>query len=363
MNWILSLLITIFLITLGFIYRKNKFVWFLQFIWMWILMAGSNGGVDWTVHKDIFTKYSLNFKILDESWLYKMFCYPFVINGYTFYQFNFVISTILLLVLFHLIKKYSKNVCFVTSLIYIYPLADSIIQKRNFCALVIFLCGIFPLIYKEKRGDIKFILCTFLAAQVHMSYYLYFIIYPLIKLENKYLNKVIKNAVFLAFLCTPFIPQIASLFVNSEKVKFYFLELKIPFYQSCCWWGVQMIFTYLFAKINNIKNTINENLNIKTENYNENALKLNKIMLVFMPLYYYEPTFFRFFRNIIFVNYVEASSIFDNKNTIYKNEFIIMFILVLFVILMFLSQFVFFGKGFEYLCIPIFQANSFLGRN
>ena len=89
---------------------------------------------------------------------------------------------------------------------------------------------------------------------------------------------------------------------------------------------------------------------------------VTKILLIFMPLYYYEPTFFRFFRNMLFVNYIYISKIFDKTEKNYKDVITIIGMIVCFALLVFLSQFVFFGKGFNYLGVPIFEANRFIGE-
>lgn len=364
MPWQISLIFTILLIIMGFIFKKSKILWGIQIFWMWILMAGSIGGVDWTTHNNIFYE-ALSVKIFDDSWLYKLFCYPFVSNGYTFATFNLVISTILLILLFAIIKKNSKNVCTVTSLIYIFPLADSIIQKRNFCALVIFLLGVLPLIKGEKKSNIKFLIFTFLAAQIHSSYYLYFLIFPLMKLDYKKLNKILSIILVMAFIAIPFIPKIAMVFVPSSKVNFYFSTLKIPLYQSICWWCLQLIFTFLFFKLFDTNSKLIEYLKInideKTKEEYDKLKQLNKILLIFMPLYYYEPTFFRFFRNMLFVNYIYISKIFDKTDKNYKEVVLVFGAIICFALLVFLSQFVIFGKGFNYLGVPIFEANRFIG--
>ena len=365
MPWQVSLLFTTLLIIAGFVFKKSKMLWSIQILWMWILMAGSNGGVDWTTHNNIFYS-SLSFKVFDDSWLYKLFCYPFVKNGYDFATFNLVISTVLLIILFGIIKRNSKNICAVTSLIYIFPLADSIIQKRNFCALIIFLLGIFPLLKSEKKSSIKFCIFTFLAAQVHSSYYLYFLILPLMKLDYEKLNKAIVFFLMGAFIAIPFIPKIAMIFVPAAKVNFYFSTLKIPLYQSICWWSLQLIFTYLFLKEFDINSKLMKYLKIE-EDINEKSeysklKQFNKILLIFMPLYYYEPTFFRFFRNMLFVNYIYISKIFDKTEKNYKDVIMVFGSIVCFALLVFLSQFVLFGKGFDYLGVPIFEANRFIGK-
>ena len=82
----------------------------------------------------------------------------------------------------------------------------------------------------------------------------------------------------------PFIPKIAQLFVPAAKVNFYFYQLKIPFYQSVCWWILQITFTLLFSNIIKANKEINKFLG---NDYIENNRldKLNKIMLLFMPFY------------------------------------------------------------------------------
>lgn len=49
-----ALIITCILIILGFCYRKSKFLFFIQGIWLWILIGFNSGGIDYDVNEDIF---------------------------------------------------------------------------------------------------------------------------------------------------------------------------------------------------------------------------------------------------------------------------------------------------------------------
>lgn len=361
MSWQLSLLITIALILLGLIYKRSKTVWIIQIIWIWILVAFNNGGADWNVHNHFFIYSGNEIGSFSSSWLYTWICYPFLKLGFSFFTMNFVVSTIALIFYMLLIKKNTKNISFVTSLFMIFPLADSIIQKRNFLACVIFLYGLLDVIKEPKKGLLKYTILTFIAAQIHSTFYIYLIFIPFFNMDTKKIKRFFPSILFVAFALIPFMPKIADLILGSTnlafKVQLYFESYKIPFYQSCFWWVLQLTFTFLFLVLGRISVKLTDE-----EKRMKGMLdKLNILLLVFLPLYYYEATFFRLYRNTLLINYIFMGKYITNNTKWTKKKLYMNSITICFILFVFLSQFVFFGLGFDFLVVPLFEKNVILG--
>lgn len=361
MNWMLSIFITIILILLGFIFRKNKLVWLFQIMWIWILVSFNAGGCDWNVHNHFFVTSVNNIQIFSSAWLYQWICYPFAKLGFDFFYMNLIVSSIALYFYMRLIKKNSENICFVTSLFMIFPLADSIIQKRNFLASIIFLYGVFKVLNEEKKYQLKFIIYTLIAAQIHSAFYIYLVFVPFLSSDYVKLKKYIPVLLFISFLFIPFLPKIASILLGStslaSKVIYYFKSFKIPFYQSCCWWALHFIFYLLFSKFSRSAYGLTE----KEERMKLVLDKLNLLFLLFLPLYYYEATFFRLYRNLLLVNYIFIGKYIFREKKWTRNMFFGSISTVCFVVLVFMSQFVFFGLGFDFLVKPLFEKNMIIG--
>lgn len=358
MEWQAALNITILLIICGLLFKKSKLIWISQIVWLWILLAHNTGGADWSVHLHFFMSSVKGVPILSASWLYSLICSIFNSLNLEFYDMNYMVSTVALFFYLLLIKRNTKNVSFVTSLFMIYPLADSIIQKRNFLACIIYLYGLMAYLKAENRRYFKYILCTLIAAQIHPTFYFYLVFIPLFKISLEKIKKTLPIFLGVVFALIPLLPRIANLLLGStslaSKVNYYFTTLRIPLYQSICWWVVQLTFTFIFMRFSkSAVNLSNDEILMK-----QNLDKFNLLLLFILPLYYYEPTFFRIYRNILLVNYIFVAIYISKEQKITKKKLVNELMLVSFILVVFLSQFVFFGLGFEKLVVPLFEENN-----
>lgn len=351
-----GLIITILLIILGFLFKSNKIISVLQFLWIAILLIGSNGGMDYNVHEMIFSEATSNFNLLSLSWLYKLICFLFGNMGYEFVVMNSIVSILILIILYKLIFTNTKNSAMTLSLFMIFPLADCIIQKRNFAALGIGLIGLFLLLRESKPKDriLSFVLIL-ISAQVHPLFYVYLLVWFLMKYDYNKLRYMVLLLTVLGFFLIPITPNLASFFMSDSKINFYFYTAKIPLYQSLCWWILHACFYMLFQIIFKFSKIDNKNKKIIN-----NLQKLNLIMFIFIFLYYYEPSFFRIYRNVLILFYIGVGICFESKKLL-KNQFYAYLCLIIFAVLVFISQFVIFGDfGFERLINPIFEDNYIL---
>lgn len=366
---ILFYIITVIIIILGFKFKDSKKFYRVQMIWMWILMALNTGGADWNTHLQIFnanSNYSLTLeKLITGGSFYSIICQLFHKLNLNFFTVNLFLSSIGILIFNYVIKKYSKNKCITTSLLYIYPLVECIIQKRNFIASAFIILAFSQLIESnDKKAYLKFIFYCFIAAQFHIAAWIYLLFLPFMLLSLKKLKIIIPTIFSIGIFLIPMIPKIASKLFAADKVELYFYILKINLIDSICWilFHIAFIFiAYLFYKRKKAMENAEED--IKTTNFYEKVFKINLISLIFSLLYFYEPTFIRIFRNILIFNFLAYSNL-EIKNKKMAIHSIQIYQVVLNIIA-FLLVYVVTGYGFDYLVHPLFENNllfSFLSN-
>lgn len=347
------IIITIILILSGFIFKESKILFTIQFIWMWILQALNTGGIDFSINEQIFDYASSEVNILsNKSGLYTLICYYFRNHGYSYIFMNSILVSIAFILIFITIKKYTKNICFVTSLLFIYPFVDNIIQKRNFLASSIIIFAV-PYLFKKKYINImKFTTLCLLAAQIHVSSYVYllFIIVPFIQYD-KMLKKVLV-AVILGIFMIPILPKIAGIIFPSSKIELYFLTLKIGLIDSIFWSCFNIGFVFLICKLK-----INEYVD---KDYIINIKKIALFSLIFLPLFYYEPTFIRIYRNLLVFNYIALSQIQTYGKKIYLSVLRSTSSIILYSIFAFVIVYIITGSGLKEMVFAIFENNLFI---
>lgn len=352
--------ITVLLILLGIVFKRSKKLYYIQLFWLWIIMALNNGGPDWIIHEQIFNS-NINFmfdisKTINGGVLYGLICNVFYKFNLDFFSVNLFISTISILVIHRLISKNTKNRCTVISLFYIYPLVESIIQKRNFAASICILIGMKYLFENTKNGLLKYLIWCFIAAQFHMVAYVYILFAIFYKFDINKLEKVIPIVVIIGCVAIPIIPKIAMIFFPESKVQLYFYEYKVGLFNSICWGALHIAFVILAKKIYKISSLDCDDMQKK---FAENVYKINIISLIFLPLYYYEPTFIRIYRNLLILNYIIFANILPKNTIVKKYTFEIILLHVMIVLFAFFIVYIITGEGFDFLIKPLFYNNIF----
>ena len=170
--------VSIILFLVCLFYKKNKGIFILMFIWMWILMGFTTGIAD---EKGIYmSRYAS-----PDSWkgsaefLYNAILIFFNRINFTFYQFKATITFIQLMLIFSTVWKLSKYPNLVVALYMIYPFPLNIAQMRSALAVSIFIFSCRYLIEdnsecKNKKNkfisdDIKYVIGIFIATFIHLS--------------------------------------------------------------------------------------------------------------------------------------------------------------------------------------------------
>lgn len=298
----ISLFITIALILLGFIRPKSKIIFTIQIVWMWILIGLNNGGTDFPVYKGIFYQ-SNEINIFDQTdgLLYTMY-YIFKNMGQTLILANAFLTLITLFFIFIKIPRFSNKYSMIGSLMLMYPLFDNVIQKKNFFASGLIILAFF-ILFDDKCKYKKIIsFCLILVAtRIHSSCIIYFIFWLLSMLDIEKIKKILPYLLVIAFVAIPVLPKIASIFIQESKVELYFYTLKISSIDSLLWMILHSVFTFIIHLIHKQSTDMLTKDEIKYEN---NVYKLNLILLLMLPFYYYEPTFIRIYRNLMIFNYI-----------------------------------------------------------
>ena len=358
-TYILTIAVTISLIFLGLIKKNSAILFYLQLLWMYILAAGNTLSIDMGVHKNIFES-----AVTDNiDTLYGYFCYTFYQLGLDFIDMNAILCIFLFAIIAVIIKIYSKNPCFVMSLLYIYPLVDYIIQKRFFTAFTIVLLGIVLFLFRKGYIYIlAYILIVLLAAKIHSSAYIYmlFLLAPII--ENSSRKKILFIMFFIIIvIAIPFLPDLVSI-IDEDKSSWYFNDLhekiKYPILNTILWGGFHIGFVYLYYRIYLIIK--NSSLYSRQYVFAKHVLYINICSLFFIPLYAWEPTFFRFYRNLLVLNYISISMILPITQVYLKETLYETFVYFIYVVIAFICIYFYASAGYEAIIHPILYNNFFL---
>lgn len=350
---IIGLIITFCFVILGLIFPKSKKIFYIEIIWTWILLALNYAGVDYKVHTNIYESASLSGLSITNSWLYILICYLAKTLNITFYFLNMLINTVGLFLINRVIDKSTEKKAYAGAFLLIYPLVESIIQKRFFIASCFAVYGLFFMLKKENKYKIKSLICLLIAGSLHQAAFAYLIFWLLLQIDYKKMRKIIYIFLIGAFCSIPIIPKIAGYIFPSGKVQLYFYDLKVSIDNAGCWMILHFMFFILISLfVKKVKNN-----NEKDNSYEIEIYKLNMISLLLIPLYYYEPTFIRIYRGLLVFNYILIA---NKESKLTKNRFYFTALWLLYLIIVYLLIYVITGSGFDSVVEPEFANNYFI---
>lgn len=352
--------ITVLLVLAGFIEKNSKFLFILQIVWMYILLAGNTSSIDISVNQDIF-----DWAQMEQFTLYDYICYGAGnYLGVQYLTMNAGICLCIFVMTAVLLWKKTKNPCFILSLIFCYPFSDMVIQKRWFIASAVILVGLFFLLKGNKKGTALFGVFVLLAAEIHAAALGY-----LVFLGNVFFHRVrhkrlvLFGLISVAVAIMPYLPTALALVpaIGEAKVLFYFEvlheKIKYPILNFFLWtgfhvgWVVLFRFFYIWAKRNMLEQA-SKALDVLYE--------LNLLSLVFIPLYYWEPTFWRVSRNLLILDYVFLARMMPVRYVYSLGSFRCYTLYITYAVLTFFLIYFGAGAGYEALIQPIFMNNVLL---
>ncbi|WP_028043142.1 EpsG family protein [Candidatus Stoquefichus massiliensis] len=352
-----GLIITLSLIIMSFFLHKYKIVYILDSIWVFVLMVFNNGGGDYVEYYGIYQSYkNVIPKFLSSDYLYGFLCHVSQKLGFDFVLFNSIITAIALIIFIFIIYKMSTKPCIVMALFMLLPMVDFIQQKRNFLAsvIIIYALYVFNKSNKDLKDKIQYSLLCCIAAGFHTIGYIYIFLIFIDKIKRISFNYQTIILFSVSIFLIPFYPYIASLLFQSSKVNLYFYDLsnRLSISKTMVFVSIQIIFFVLHFFIFK---------NIKSFRKNDSLIKLDYFMLFLSPIYYYNSTFFRIYKNIIVFQYSDYTMLFSSNGKYSKKSLQLICIYFIFIILVFLFSYVLFGDiGADVLIGGIFKYNSLL---
>jgi len=172
----------VLLIILNSIYKRNKFLLVIDFVYMWILMGWSYGNADYAMYLRRYM-YPETFGTLEP--IYIIVEKFFGSLGYDYQIFLIVMSVICLIARFIVIQKISSRPNQVIALYLIYPFIMDIVQIRMFYATTFVLIAI--LLLREAKKPISFVVVfaiILVATLIHNACIIYMLL-PLAKVLKK----------------------------------------------------------------------------------------------------------------------------------------------------------------------------------
>lgn len=353
---LLLMLITIILILAGFINKNSLILFIIQLLWMYVLTAGNLNSADMGVHQNIFEASQYNTDIS----IYSKICHVFAQIGFDFIEMNAILCIFIFIFIYCFIKKYTLNYSFVMSLYFLYPFIDNVIQKRFFIASVVVIYAITFIMKNNRSSKLIAIILIIIAGLIHQAAFafLIFLLLPFFK------NVKNPKSIFIFFLIVssslmPIMPDILKIFFEEVKVDFYFVvlheKIKYPILNFILWGGFHLGFVYLYY---NFYKTCNKY--IKKMEFEKNILYMNIISILFIPLYYWEPSFIRMYRTLIIFNYIAIANVLPIGQIYYKPVFYVSLKYIIYSIIAFICIYFFAGMGYTAIIEPIFLENILL---
>lgn len=289
----MALLLYVFLIALGWLLKRNKWLYIIMSIYMYMLLAFRTAGADIGVYLSRFMYYK-EFSSFTEI-LFTRYIYMFNRFGLSFDTFIQVSAILCLIVPVTYIYKESTYPCRVLSMYMLYSFPIDGVQIRNTLAFGIILIG---LICQEKRkwnSTIIYIICVILATLVHATSIIYIIFLPINILERKKLSWKVCAFFIFELLTVLFFKEILIRNISGGGLNISYLishsvndshRILVYITKSIIMFILEYGLLTLYERnclINNVENR--EKVNFVS--------KLNWISLFVIPLYFFSVDLYR----------------------------------------------------------------------
>lgn len=356
-----SMVIHLLLIVLGLIFRKSRFISIVMAVWLFVLIGFNYGGPDILAYQGMYDFFGnsnvYHFFGLDQLygswWMYSKSM------GWDMMRSNAILTAMLSLVLFRGIRLITPYSARVYSLLFIFPISDLVIQRRNFAAMVFVIYGIHWLNAKYKFGYLKYALAVIVASGFHQMAlpFLVFAIVPFLD-KKESIKKTVKYSLIGGVLALIGVKYSGMLF-SADKIQLYTEDAtnRLPLWKAAVYMVIHVVLVgivYMNYKTGR-KGQENDVANQDFESRTKYLIIMSVISLAFMPLYAYNSAFFRYLRSLLPAIYAINSLDFSSAKIRYLNSVYI----YSFAIFLFMFSYVAFGNiGFSGLVAPVFNQNA-----
>jgi len=343
------LFIFLFLILLGFHFRKSKIFSAILFFFTWILIGWNTNNADFENYKIRFEYTDYDFTKIDffGEQGFNLLNYFGSSLHLDYLHFKIIISFICLFLIFRVIYIYARYHTLVIASYCLFLFVLDVTQLRNFIAFSIVLSAL-PLLIKNKfTANIWYVLWVLIACTIHISsiFYLIFVF-----ANVKFNKKLLIIWVLAVFVIKTTIYQ----YINSMVVKANDYQDKVSFLGFIMYTIIQIINLIYLSKIHTKKISIKLSHEQKQITVSDLVLNINWLLLFLLPFYLDSITFSRLFRNMTLFNFIFITNHFTfskkiNFNMVTYISYGLFFLLVYNV----------FGGNFEKIVLPVFNNNSF----
>ncbi len=216
MNLFVSYTIPFILFFIGLRAHKSKFVTLLFLVYFWVLMGLNTNSPDYSSYE----RYYLYTSQVNVEWGFAFLCNFFRNLGLTYQQFRMVFAAMYSVLAVVTAKRLTSHVNYVLAMFLLLPFVLNVSGIRYAFASVIVCYGVPYLIPRYKRGNLKYIICMFLASSIHMSS-LFFMVLLFAKKKYKALQYFfIASAVFLGgiLINTPILMNLVMQYIPNPRL-------------------------------------------------------------------------------------------------------------------------------------------------
>jgi hypothetical protein len=336
--------------------NKNSIFLFLLIIFLVTIMGGNSNNPDYDNYEIYYYNYG---NVFAPDIGFRFVNIFFRTLGFSYNLYRLMVSILGFYFIYLAARKYAYNSFLVFILFAIYPFLLDVVQIRNF---LMYSIVAYAIIFLEEKKYLKYFFWIVIASSIHVSAIIYL---PIVIFSNLKKNIFLKAYLLFFIIIGIFIGLNRDLLESITTTIFNFLlqfgnrfesysSIKTRFGYLLYWlihlsiflvlrWSKKIVFsdTFLISK--------------KNKNYVQLVYNLNLYVMLFLPLYVLEITYFRFTRNILFLNYIVFSLAFSSiKNNLSKK--------ILFITIVFVLSFVYFyvsiyGPHLEDIIKLVFEYN------
>lgn len=312
----LYIILAVSCVILTVILPKSKTIAIFQLVLIWIIMGLNNGGMDYEGNLAIYNEVgNNNFSGLSSGWLYNVLCHYSKAYRFDYVTFNAIIFGIMLIFIALVIFAETDRPCIFLDFFILYPMVESVIQKRFFFGMVIIFLGLH---FLERNKKVIYFLFVLLAIGFHFSFIIFIPFILIDKLDDK---KFWKFIIFI-YCGIYFVIKYGSTFLSGFKISSKLDAYIYDTNYSSALIGV-LFATAFFVQILLLNYAIN-----KTEFKNMDKVgflkKINILMLVLVPMCFFESVYLRYYRVVLLESYIvftsENSCFYFRDNKLHINK-------------------------------------------
>lgn len=354
---VVGIIITLMLILSGFAIKKSKIVALLQNVWLFLVLGFNNGGMDYTDNEYIYLSSANKIRFSINGGLSNLVGYWANSHKLEYWQYNAIVVFVCLLLLFYAVCKNTEQISVFYSMFLIYPFIDSVIQKRFFIA---FIFCVIALLYKKNEKNLWSFIFVIIALGFHFS--------AIVMIPYLFMDIILNKHIKVLWIIL-----VAELYILIFQNQFFLVIMgdsasKVSTYMTDNI-SVLAAIMYVFLQVSLIILTlVIQNKNFMLSSFYRNAkndysMKINLFSMVFLPLLFMDSTFFRYYRIIMVVSYIDIAKVVRGRFLKNNYRFYIMLLYILVVILFQIVAIKVDRFGWEKVLETLFLHNQILGES